>query len=134
MAFLEWSEDLSVGFAQIDDDHKKLITLVNDLADALAEGHASEAVEDVLENLLDYTAWHFRHEERLMQTYGYPGYLAHKTQHEELAQAAGDLHAKFLDGDPGVAEELLPFLKEWLTGHILGTDKETGRFLAEAAG
>lgn len=134
MALLEWSEALSVGFEEIDDDHKKLIGMVNELNDAVAAGRAADVVGEVLEDLISYTAWHFRHEERLMQTHGYPGYSAHKAQHEELVDAATALQAKFVNGDPDVASTLLPFLKDWLTNHILGTDRKTGQFLAAEAG
>ena len=133
MALLEWNDALSVGFAEIDGDHKKLIGMVNDLNDAISAGHAADVIGEVLEDLIDYTAWHFRHEERLMQTYGYPEYLAHKAEHEELVEAATTLQAKFANGDPDVASSLMPFLKDWLTNHILGTDKKTGQFLAEEA-
>lgn len=134
MALLEWSEALSVGFEEIDDDHKKLIGIVNELNDAVAGGRAANVVGEVLEDLISYTAWHFRHEERLMQTYGYPEYLAHKTEHEDLVDAATGLQAKFVNGEPDVASTLLPFLKDWLTNHILGTDRKTGQFLAAEAG
>ncbi|XPV75043.1 MAG: bacteriohemerythrin [Desulfovibrio sp.] len=133
MALIEWSSQLSVGFEEMDDDHKKLVGIVNTLNDAVADGCSDEDIEDILEELLSYTNWHFRHEERLMQEFEYPEYDAHKEEHSDLVQQASELFKKFQNGDKSVPELLLPFLKEWLANHILGTDMKTGNFLAANA-
>jgi hemerythrin len=130
MAGLEWSDALSVGVEEIDEDHKKLVGMLNDLDAAVTAGHGTEVVGDILENLFSYTAWHFRHEERLMQTYGDPKFLDHKAEHEHLIASTEQFQAQYADGKLDVAADLLPFLKQWLTTHILGTDKATGMFLA----
>jgi len=134
MAFLEWSEALSVGFDQMDDDHKKLIDLLNDLEAAVSAGQADHVVGGFLEDLIEYTVWHFRHEEYFMQEYHDPNFLIHKAQHVELTETAEMLHQKFMDGDHEVSETLLPFLRDWLTDHILETDKVTAAFLSENVG
>ena len=106
---------------------------MNDVDAAVAAGHAPHVVGGFLEELISYTAWHFRREEELMQTHGDPDILAHKAQHAELNETVETLHLKYLDGDAEVAETLLPFLSDWLTSHILETDKKTGAFLASRA-
>jgi hemerythrin-like metal-binding protein len=131
MSLIDWSDSLSVGYEEIDDDHKRLIDIVNKLDDAIASGHGSEAIGEILEELLSYTVWHFRHEERLMQTYGDPAFYDHKKEHDNLTEAALAKQKEFLDGNVDVAEELMPFLKNWLTHHILETDMKTGHYLAE---
>jgi hemerythrin len=129
MAFLDWSPELSVGFEEIDNDHKKLIEMLNALSDAVSEVKGNAEIGQVLDDLLSYTMWHFRHEERLMQTNGYHEFSEHKTQHGDLAEQATGLKKRFEDGDPDAAGETLPFLKSWLANHILGTDKKLGAFL-----
>ena len=131
MAFMDWDPGLSVGFEEIDNDHMKLIEILNALSDAITETQEDAAIGQVLDDLLSYTMWHFRHEERLMQTHGYPEFLEHKTQHGDLAEQATGLQKRFQDGDRDVAAEALPFLKAWLGNHILGTDKKLGAFLSE---
>ena len=136
MAFLDWSPELSVGFEEIDDDHKKLIEMLNALSDAATEAKGNRAdavVGQVLNELLSYTMWHFRHEERLMQTHGYPDFFEHKTQHGDLGEQATGLQKRFQDGNLDVAGEVLPFLKSWLADHILGTDKKLAAFLNDKA-
>ncbi len=130
MAFLDWSPELSVGFEEVDDDHKMLIEMLNALSDAVTEAKENAVIGQVLDDLPAYTMWHFRHEERLMQAHGYPGFAGHKAHHEELAEQATGLQKKYQEGDSGVAREALPFLKTWLASHILGADKEMGAFLS----
>lgn len=130
MPLLEWSDTLSVGFAEMDEDHKKLVEMVNHLNDVVERGESGEVVEDILEELVSYTQWHFRHEERLMQEYEYQGLFNHKKEHEDLTAQAVELFEKYQSGDSEVPRMMLPFLKGWLTEHILGTDKKTGAFLA----
>lgn len=132
MVLLEWTDALSVGFEEIDADHKKLVAIVNDLNDAVQSGGDTKTVGRVLEDLLSYTAWHFRHEERLMQSYGDPSFEDHKARHTELIETAEEIYQHHLDGNMNPVTELLPFLKEWLTNHILEVDKKTGAFLLQA--
>ncbi|MFC1887075.1 bacteriohemerythrin [Thermodesulfobacteriota bacterium] len=133
MALIDWSEALSVGFEEVDDDHKKLVDMINNIHNAVSQIRDKDKLADTLEDLLGYTSWHFRHEERLMQNYGYPELFNHKLKHEELAQQATELYERFLGGDDGVPAMLLPFLKDWLTDHITGTDKKMGQYLADFA-
>ncbi len=131
MPFFEWSDALSVGFDEIDTDHKKLVDMINKLDDAVSTGQELAVIGGILDELISYTSWHFRHEERLMQTYGYPGLLDHKRKHDDLTEQALAMQKDFQDGDANVPANLPPFLKTWLTDHILGTDRKTAQFLAE---
>lgn len=131
MAFIEWTDGLSVGFSEIDKDHQKLVGIVNEFNDAITLKKNKEELEEALEELIEYTGWHFRHEERLMQQSGYEGMEEHQQIHKDLATQAIEIQTKFEDGDDSVLTVLMPFLKDWLTEHILVTDKALGEFLAE---
>ena len=133
MALIEWNDQLSVGFAEIDADHQKLVDIVNTLHEAVADGQGAEAIEDILEELLSYTSWHFRHEERLMQLHEYPDFPLHKQEHESLVRQANAHFEQYQQGDASVPATLMPFLKDWLSRHILETDKALGGFLASKA-
>jgi hemerythrin len=134
MAFIDWSDGLSVGYEEVDGDHKKLVGMVNNIHDALDQGYDEDTLTEALEELISYTSWHFRHEERLMQDCTYPGLFDHKKEHESLEKQATELYEKFIGGDESVPATLMPFLKDWLTKHILGTDTEMGHFLAQQSG
>lgn len=117
-----WSEDLKIGIEEIDAQHKVLVDLINELNRAIHERHGSEAALNVLDRLVEYTSVHFALEECLMRILGYPDYENHKTHHAMLLKQVTDLHQKVKDGLP-VSFELLHFLKNWLTKHILEEDK-----------
>ena len=131
MKDLIWDETLSVDVPEIDEDHRKLVDLFNMLNHSVVEGDATNYIEAVMEELISCTVWHFRHEERLMLKHGYKGFLEHKSEHEELIASANALQQKLLREGKSVVSEDIQFLEHWLTGHILGTDKDLGSYLCE---
>ena len=132
MKGLVWSNTLSVYVDEVDDDHRKLVDLFNLFMHALDDGGSPEYQEAVLEELISATAWHFRHEERLMIKYAYPDYAAHRQEHEELIAGAGELRQKFLAAGRQATEEDIEFLEHWLVAHIIATDMKMGDFLVDA--
>lgn len=129
MPIIAWSDELSVGFPAIDSDHKRLVALFNDAHGAVRQTGPRGAVEEILAELIKYTNWHFDREEKIMADHGYDRIEAHILEHRELAANAKELHAEFLAGDDTVLDVLLPFLRNWLTDHILRSDKRLGDFL-----
>lgn len=123
MSLLTWTPDLSVGVRQLDDDHKKLITMINELHAGMLAGHSNEVVGGVLNRLGNYTIEHFQREERLFVQTNYPGSAAHKREHEKLkAQVVAEIE-KFQSGKTGLGMETLRFLRDWLKHHIQESDK-----------
>lgn len=133
MPFIDWSDSLSTNVEEVDHDHKKLVGMVNGIHDELNKEFDKDTLADLLEELLSYTSWHFRHEERLMQESAYDGLFDHKKEHEDLVRQATVLYEAFLNGDNEVPVKLMPFLKGWLTEHILNTDKKMGDHLVQAS-
>ena len=132
MKDLVWDYVLSVGNEEIDEDHRRLVGLFNMLNHSVAEGHDTDYLAAVLDELINCTVWHFSHEERLMLKYGYEEYAEHKAEHQELIQSVKELRQKILQAGRLVANEDIEFLEHWLTGHILSNDMKLGSFLAEA--
>jgi hemerythrin len=126
-----WSKILSVGFEEIDEDHRKLVGIFNELNRAVTAGDAADYLAATLEELINCTVWHFSHEERLMLKHRYGGIEDHKAEHRELVQGARELQQQLLAAGQGVAEEQITYLERWLTGHILTTDQQLGAFLAQ---
>jgi len=129
MALMTWSDNLSVNIKEIDEQHKKLVGMVNDLHDAMKQGKGNDVTGMVLSGLIQYVATHFAAEEKLMKAHAYPEYLKHKTEHDALTKQAVDLQDQFHGGKPVLTVELMSFLKNWLTNHILGTDKKYSPYL-----
>ncbi len=124
MEFIEWGEHLSVGVKVFDQEHKELINLVNTLNQALKAGSAKKTMEDILQSLVNYTKIHFKHEEDYMLLYDYPEYQKHKQEHEALTNQVMDFLNRYQAGKATFSLELMNFLKDWLTKHILGSDKK----------
>lgn len=129
---LEWSDSYKVGIQEVDEQHQELVAMLNALHQAIVEHHAKEASRKILDQLADYTRTHFLLEESLMRVTHYPGFDAHKQQHEELIKQVVDLQHKLDTGGATITFELLHFLKVWLAQHINETDKRFGAFFTKA--
>ena len=132
--FINWSDELSVGIEEIDEQHKVLVNLVNRMHDAIDEHHGSDVVIDILSELADYTKIHFAVEESLMRILDYPGYEEHKEIHDELLEHVVELQQKVASGKTAISFELMHFLKSWLSKHIMEEDMQySGFFLSVGA-
>ncbi|HEU0264647.1 MAG TPA: bacteriohemerythrin, partial [Geobacterales bacterium] len=94
MALLTWNDSYSVKISLFDDQHKKLIDMINDLHDAMKVGKGKEAMGVVLGRLADYTGNHFAAEEQKMKEHAFPGYEEHKKEHNLLMVQVGDLQQR----------------------------------------
>ena len=130
MSLMDWNDRLSVGVAMIDTDHKHLISLVNQLHDAVRAGHAKEVLGKVLDELIGYTKSHFAREEVEMTRTNYPGAAAHIAEHHALAKQVLEVQAQYKAGNQAVLSmQVMAFLRDWLLKHISGTDMKLGGWL-----
>lgn len=132
MRDIVWSDVLSVGVDEIDDDHHRLVDLFNLLNHSLAAGESAEYLAAVLDELIKCTDWHFSHEERLMLKYGYDAMEEHKAEHRDLIASAKELQRAILEAKDPLADKHVEFLERWLTEHIFTTDMRLGSFLYQA--
>ncbi len=127
--FVVWKDEYSVGVVAMDDDHRKLLNLINHLQTAIHYQTGEQFEQEALEELMAYTRYHFQREEELMQQYGYPDLAAHQKLHREMVADAEafvkDYRSKGHKALAGVAD----YLKNWLINHINGTDKDYGAFI-----
>ncbi len=129
MAFFIWDNSFSVGVPSIDDQHRNLIKVTDRLFEAMKVGKGNEVIGEILSSLIDYTITHFTYEEKIMQTTGYPAYLAHSQVHQNLIQTVTQFHERFQAGNTLLTVELMNFLKTWLMNHIKEDDMKYGPFL-----
>ena len=127
---MAWQDGFEVGHAVIDADHQRLFELFNQLVTAVNECRADSGIRGALTELLDYTDAHFDREEALMRRHGYPGCDAHKALHDSFVRQLRDVN-DVLDAGGGKGAFVLGFLAKWLSGHILGVDKQVGAYLRE---
>jgi len=128
---MRWDSSLQLGIGQIDDQHKQLVAMINDLHRAMKQRQTMAVMGGILERLVNYTVYHFGTEEKLFQKHGYPEYDQHKKIHENLVDKVKEFKAKVDRGDSTISMELMDFLKDWLVNHIKGTDKKYVPFLQD---
>jgi hemerythrin len=118
--WITWKSYYSVGEPSLDNQHKKILALVNEVYEA-AERRDDAVVKRVLNELSRYALTHFRYEEQLMRDCGYAHVAEHSALHEEFRQRARawEAEAALL-----TARDLLLFLKQWWLGHIQSEDKK----------
>lgn len=122
MAYLHWNPTFSVGVEQFDRHHQALVDMVNQLHDAMRAGKGQQELSAILDRLANYTLTHFASEEKLMTQYHFPGLASHKAAHDELARQVTLIQEKYKTSSLGLSIQVMNFLKDWLTNHILGED------------
>lgn len=127
--FVKWQESYSVGIDTIDHDHKKLLGLINQLQTAAHYKTDDEMIEDVLNQLVDYTKYHFSREEEMMQSCEYPDYAEHKQQHDEMIAQVSKYIDEYRIDKTRTIEDVAIYLKTWLVSHINGTDQKYTPYL-----
>ena len=113
MPLMSWKEEYSVKISQIDQQHKKLIDLINQLNDAMSQGKAKDVLGKILNDLVTYCA----------------DFAEHKEKHDKMTAKVFSLKREVEGGKRLISLEVMNFLEQWLDKHILGTDKKYGPFL-----
>jgi hemerythrin-like metal-binding protein len=124
MNLFEWTPAIAVGITTIDDQHKKLISLINDVSDAMKARKATEVIGNILLELSDYTIYHFGNEEKAFEKYNYPDKAAHMAAHKIYVDKINELVERNKKGELGLSISVLDFLMEWITNHIMKTDMQ----------
>ncbi|TAN64956.1 MAG: bacteriohemerythrin [Methylobacter sp.] len=130
MSLITWSDQLSVGIEEIDQQHQKLVQLINGLHNHMLAGDAADIMNKVLDRVIEYTGFHFKTEEQLMLEYDYPDSATHKHEHNKLVDTAVDLQQKLKSGNAHITMETMHFLQDWLQHHILESDKKFAKYLS----
>jgi len=127
---LMWTDHLSCGVEDFDDDHKRLIRMINELhgviLDVNAKGMiAEEEIEIAVHRLQNYFEYHCLQEEKVMAETSYLGLNEHKREHVIFFDTVAEMSTRFRgSADPKDAVELMQFMYDWLTNHIYATDKK----------
>lgn len=132
MPFASWNDSYSVKVLRLDDEHKQLFSIINQLHEGMKAGQGRDVMQDVLDQLLHYTEEHFRDEEALMQVVRYPWLVAHTALHQRFVNRIRGFSKDFHSGAAPISVDMLEFLRNWLAKHILGVDHQYGTALSTA--
>lgn len=119
-----WTDELSVGNAAIDIDHKKLIVMVNGV-EAMIRARDSFALPQALEQLEHHLYIHFVREEKIAEAVNFP-FGKNKAEHEyvlkEFQNMKDELIAKEGIWSDDAADHYSHFLSDWIRDHVLNED------------
>ena len=121
MPMLQWNEKYSVGVQAMDEQHRIMISALNELNEAMTTTHDAMAGEHLLDKLLSHTHHHFNHEDELLEAAAFPGAASHRRHHADLRRAVTGFMGHY--GGPALNVDLMFFLRDWLKVHILVQDK-----------
>lgn len=126
MPEIEWTSDFEIGIFEIDLQHRSLVSIANQLIDAVEAGKPKSTIEWILDELLVYARMHFVTEEQYLKRYMDKGLSQHKGEHHHLLKAMRRFRKKVHDGDEDVGEKVLEFFSAWLPDHLAGSDQSLG--------
>jgi hemerythrin len=134
MAFIVWNDKLAVDDENMDNDHKEIVAMANQLYDAILAGHGKECVLEILDKLMDYAVRHFAREEELFTHIHFPDAEAHKREHNAMRIWVADLRERVKNGTAAAPSlEVMNMLKDWLFDHIVAADHKYAPYLVKAS-
>ncbi len=127
----EFKEEFKTGIPQIDEEHKKLFEIADQIYELKNEEFMHDKYDNIraiLEQLREYTDTHFTHEEEYMRSIGYKNMFMQKVQHDALRQQMAEWDLDSIDENQDEAiDQMLTIVTDWLVNHILGYDKKIGK-------
>jgi len=121
---IEWSDKYSVQIDEIDNQHKQLVDIINKLYRFFKAGNVKDKIHPILDELIDYTHYHFQTEERYFRVFNYSDAKRHVVEHQIFTKKVSDFLKDFEAKKLTVSYDVMLFLKDWLLKHILISDKE----------
>lgn len=122
MPLLTWIPGYSVNDADLDKDHQRLFHLLNTVYENVMDSPEVNCIHPIVEELSDYTKYHFSTEEQHMREKGFRELDDHIAKHREFAHTIEVLRSRSHDNELDVARDLIIVLGEWLLGHVLKDD------------
>lgn len=131
MSLINWDDSFSVKVAEIDSQHQNLVKLINELNDAMKEGKGKDILGGIINQLITYTATHFKTEENYFARFKYEDSSHHIEEHQNFVTKVTEFKEGFENGKMALSLQVMTFLKEWLTKHIKGSDQKYSKCFNE---
>lgn len=129
MEKIVWEDRFNIQVDVIDEQHRRLVDLMNRLIAVQEEETSDEEIADILGAMTNYLGYHFDTEEQLMIDHGYPELESHREEHQAFVTQTAYFIATYREGGASLKSDILLFLKEWLVNHIVQTDGAFGDYL-----
>ncbi|MDD2463871.1 MAG: bacteriohemerythrin [Desulfobulbus sp.] len=131
MLTIAWDDRYLIGIPIIDNQHKYLLQLLNTLYEDYAACPATDYLEELFNNLIAYTSYHFALEERWMECHHYPRLDEHRVEHAAFSVRVAQMQQQYAQQRQNVSLEAIHFLYNWLSPHIQGSDYDFGCFIGQ---
>ncbi|MDT8316429.1 MAG: bacteriohemerythrin [bacterium] len=129
MPLIEWTEEFSVGIEEIDNQHQKWISIVNELHDSIIKTRGISALKELIREMEEYTDLHFSTEEEMLEKAEWPELDRHKRIHFSFKQQVMQLKRDIYAGELVLRSQVMSVIKNWLVEHILKEDREYSKFI-----
>lgn len=126
-AFFPWKDEYNLNIEEIDRQHKKLVSLINDLYNAFFAHTEDQSLHSILNDLLEYTNYHFDSEEKYMEKINYPERESHILLHDTFKEKTIEFRHASRHGKK-ITSSVTNFLRSWLSDHILKVDRQYAQF------
>lgn len=124
---IKWKEEYTMGVEHIDEQHRKLFEIAGRAYEVMRNSLSVDKYDQIvaiLNELKEYTVYHFHSEEEYMQSIGYKKLLSHKVEHNDFIEKVNSIDLDKIDEEQDkFILELLDFIVNWIDKHILGMDK-----------
>ena len=135
MFYFQWQDSYLTHIDELDAQHQKLVALINglytDLMNCPEDAEKQACVLKTLDELVEYSGYHFAAEEKLMLEYDYPEYERHKQEHENFKHKVAQLMQPQTEAANAWPFPVVVFLRDWLASHVIKTDQRYGPYLKE---
>lgn len=121
---LNWKEEYSVNVKEIDEQHKLLFKLINELIEAIRSVPSRQKIEEIIGGIVHYKTEHFATEEKYFEMFKYDKAEEHIAAHKQFSVKVEEIQDKFKDDTTAFAFALVDFLEDWLIDHLLTMDHE----------
>jgi hemerythrin len=125
---ITWREEFRIGVEDIDEQHMQLFDIANRAYELLKDEMRADKYDGIIaiiEELKEYTVYHFNFEQEYMAKIGYKKFLSHKVLHDDFIEKINNVNMNKIDEDQGqYLLDILEFVVKWIEGHILGQDKK----------
>jgi hemerythrin len=119
-----WSDEFSIGNTDIDNDHKRLVDIYNELIDNIESKNNREEFAMILSKMTEYSLSHFKKEEKYMQKMSYPELSEHKRLHKDFSYKVAMYNFELLGVNPPEIKNIIISLNRWWIDHVLNSDKK----------
>lgn len=126
MELIPWREEFALGISEIDEQHKKILAIINNLSEIFQgkKHHEQEIINQIIQELDDYANYHFQAEEKYFDLFSYQDAEAHIKIHNQYREKIVEWHQKYeKENDPKIFFDVSEFLKNWWVWHINNTDR-----------